>query len=57
MIQFADIDMLDRLILTVTPVALPSGTPILLRRLGADRLTLANVQQRGQFAQLTFTCR
>jgi dihydrofolate reductase len=52
--QFADADLLDRIVVTVAPVTLGAGAPLLPRDLGSDRLTLVSVTQRGQFAELTY---
>ncbi|AGZ38543.1 dihydrofolate reductase family protein [Actinoplanes friuliensis] len=51
---FADAGLLDELILGVAPVTLGGGAPLLPRRLEAARLTLTGVEQRGQFAYLTY---
>jgi dihydrofolate reductase len=51
---FADAGLLDELILGVTPVTLGAGAPLLPRRLESTRLRLTGVEQRGQFAQLTY---
>lgn len=53
--QFADAGLLDEIRLSVAPVTLGSGRPMLPRRLGVDRLTLRSVAQNGQFAELTYT--
>lgn len=52
--QFADIDRLDEVRVSVAPVVLPSGRPLLPRRLEGDRLHLEQVQQKGQFAELVY---
>jgi dihydrofolate reductase len=52
--QFADVGLLDRIIATVAPVTLGAGAPLLPREIHADRLTLVSVEQRGQFAELTY---
>ncbi|MGI3785644.1 MAG: dihydrofolate reductase family protein [Janthinobacterium lividum] len=54
--QFLDADALDELTLTVAPVALAGGAPLLPRRIESDRLTLTSVTQRGQFAELVYRC-
>nr|WP_296070212.1 dihydrofolate reductase family protein [uncultured Actinoplanes sp.] len=51
---FADAGLLDEIILGVAPVTLGAGAPVLPRRLGASRLRLTGMQQRGQFAYLTY---
>ena len=52
--QFADAGLLDEVILGVAPVTLGAGAPVLPRRLTSSRLTLASVEQRYQFAYLTY---
>ena len=52
---FADAGLLDELILGVAPATLGAGAPVLPRRLGSSRLSLAQVEKRGQFAYLTYT--
>ncbi len=52
--QFADVGLLDRIVVTIAPVTLGAGAPLLPRVLGADRLALAGVGRYGQFAQLTY---
>ena len=51
---FADQGLLDEIILGVAPVTLGAGAPLLPRRMLSSRLTLTAVQQRGQFAYLTY---
>lgn len=52
--QFFDAGALDEITLTVAPVFLPAGAPLLPRRIESDRLTLAGVRQAGQFAELRY---
>jgi dihydrofolate reductase len=52
--RFADAGLLDELILGVAPATLGAGAPLLPRRLTASRLSLTDVQRRGQFAYLTY---
>jgi dihydrofolate reductase len=52
--QFADAGLLDRITATVAPVTLGAGAPLLPRLLRSSRLTLTTVEQRGQFAELTY---
>lgn len=52
--QFDDAGALDRLQLTVAPVTLGAGAPLLPRRIESDRLTLTGVEQQGQFARLSY---
>jgi dihydrofolate reductase len=51
---FADAGLLDELILGVAPATLGAGAPLLPRRLPPSRLSLTDVQRRGQFAYLTY---
>jgi dihydrofolate reductase len=52
--QFLDIGALDRIALSVAPVALDGGAPLLPRRIESDRLTLVSAEARGQFARLIY---
>jgi len=52
--QFADAGLLDEIRVSVAPATLPSGKPLLPRRIGADRLELTAVRQAGAFAELTY---
>lgn len=52
--QFADAGLLDEIQVSVAPATLGSGKPLLPRRLGADRLQLAEVNRAGAFAELTY---
>lgn len=52
--QFADAGLLDRIIVTIAPVTLGAGAPLLPREIRSDRLTLRSVEQRGQFAEVTY---
>ena len=51
---FADAGLLDEIILGVAPVTLGGGAPLLPRRLPSSRLSLTGMEQRGQFAYLTY---
>jgi dihydrofolate reductase len=51
---FADAGLLDEIILGVAPVTLGGGAPLLPRRITSSRLTLTGMEQRGQFAYLTY---
>jgi dihydrofolate reductase len=53
--QFADLGMLDEILLTVAPVMLGAGAPLLPRRLTAAQLTLADCSHDGTFASVTYT--
>ena len=53
--QFHDHGLLDELILSVAPVTLGSGAPLLPRRMTTPPLTLVDVQKHGDvFAVLTY---
>jgi dihydrofolate reductase len=47
--QFADEGLLDEIQLSVAPVTLGAGAPLLPRRLLASDLTLVSVERQGQF--------
>jgi dihydrofolate reductase len=51
---FADAGLLDEIILGVAPVTLGAGAPLLPRRMTSSRLSLVKMEQRGQFAYLTY---
>jgi dihydrofolate reductase len=55
--QFIDVGALDQITLTVAPVTLAGGRPLLPRELRWDRLRLAGVEQVGEFAVLTYDVR
>ena len=55
--QFADAGHLDEIRVSVAPVTLASGKPLLPRRLESDRLTLDSVHRSGQFAELVYSVR
>ena len=53
--QFHDLGLLDEIILSVAPVTLASGAPLLPRRITDPPLKLANVENQGDvFAVLTY---
>jgi dihydrofolate reductase len=52
---FADAGLLDELILSVAPVTLGAGAPLLPRRLSSKRLRLTSARAAGQFAALTYS--
>ncbi|MET0931818.1 MAG: dihydrofolate reductase family protein [Aeromicrobium sp.] len=52
--QFADAGLLDRLIVTIAPVTLGEGAPLLPRDIRSERLTLTGTRRVGQFAELTY---
>lgn len=53
--QFADAALLDELRVSIAPVTLVSGRPLLPRVLESDRLTLQTVDRTGQFARLVYS--
>ena len=55
--QFADAGHLDEIRVSVAPVTLASGKPLLPRRIESDRLRLESVTQAGQFAELVYSVR
>lgn len=55
--QFADRGLLDEIIMSVAPVTLGAGAPLLPRRLTAGRIELTEVTRDRQFARLTYTVR
>ena len=52
--QFLDAGALDEIALSVAPVALTGGAPLLPRRVESDRLRLVSVSSVGQFARLVY---
>jgi dihydrofolate reductase len=52
--QFLDAGHLDRVELSVAPVSLRGGAPLLPRRLSSDRLRLVTVERNGSFARLVY---
>jgi len=52
--QFDDAGLLDEIIVTIAPVTLGSGAPLLPRRILSDRLRLTASGTMGQFAMLTY---
>lgn len=55
--QFLDAGALDELALSVAPVALTGGAPLLPRRVESDRLRLERAEKVGQFARLVYSVR
>ncbi|MEU1970319.1 dihydrofolate reductase family protein [Microbacterium sp. NPDC019599] len=53
--QFADAGLLDEIRVSIAPVTLGSGRPLLPRRLESDRLTLESARKAGQFAELVYS--
>ena len=52
--QFIAAQALDEIVLSVAPVALIEGAPLLDQRIESDRLTLIEARQIGQFARLRY---
>lgn len=52
--QFLDAGALDEIRLSVAPVSLTAGAPLLPRRVEADRLRLVSATAYGQFARLIY---
>ncbi|MGB3955456.1 MAG: dihydrofolate reductase family protein [Brooklawnia sp.] len=52
--QFLDAGALDEIALSVAPVALTGGAPLLPRRVESDRLRLESARPVGQFARLVY---
>lgn len=52
--QFAEEGLLDEIRLSIAPVTLGAGAPLLPRRLLAADLTLVNVERQGQFVSATY---
>lgn len=52
--QFLDAGELDEIALSVAPVALTGGAPLLPRRIESDRLRLVSASAVGQFARLVY---
>ncbi|WP_375384409.1 dihydrofolate reductase family protein [uncultured Microbacterium sp.] len=53
--QFADAGHLDQLRVSIAPVTLHSGRPLLPRVIESDRLRLESVDRTGQFARLVYS--
>ena len=51
---FLDAGALDRIALSIAPVALTGGAPVLPRRVESDRLRLRSAAAHGQFARLLY---
>ncbi len=52
--QFADAGLLDEIQVSIAPVTLGGGAPLLPRRLMSSQLTLASVERQGQFVAATY---
>jgi dihydrofolate reductase len=55
--QFADAGALDEVRVSIAPVTLGAGAPLLPRRLASTRLHLEEIDKLGQFIQARFTVR
>jgi len=55
--QLLDVGALDQIALSVAPVALTGGAPLLPRRVESDRLHLVSATAVGQFARLVYDVR
>jgi dihydrofolate reductase len=52
--QFADAGLLDEIQVSIAPVTLGAGAPLLPRRLTSSRLTLVGVERQGHFVAATY---
>ncbi|MFC6324341.1 dihydrofolate reductase family protein [Microbacterium koreense] len=52
--QFFDAGLLDEIRVSFAPAVLPSGKPLLPRRIGADVLELVDVRRNGAFAEVVY---
>ncbi len=52
--QFHDAGALDEIQVSIAPVTLDVGKPLLPRRIGSEHLRLGEVSRNGQFAELTY---
>jgi dihydrofolate reductase len=55
--QFLDIGALDEIAVSVAPVFLTGGAPLLPRRIESDRVRLRSAEAVGQFARLVYEIR
>lgn len=55
--QFLDAGALDQIAVSIAPVALEGGAPLLPRRVEANRLRLISAKAVGQFARLVYEVR
>lgn len=51
---FLDVGALDRIALSIAPVALTGGAPVFPRRVESDRLRLLSADAYGQFARIVY---
>lgn len=52
--QFFDAGALDEVALSIAPVALGGGAPLLPRRIGSERMRLVSASAHGQFARVIY---
>jgi len=52
--QFFDAGALDEVAVSIAPVTLDGGAPLLPRRIGSDRMRLVAASAHGQFARLIY---
>lgn len=52
--QFFDAGLLDEIAVSIAPVLLTGGAPLLPRRIESDRLRLVSATKVGQFARVTY---
>ncbi|WP_460773551.1 dihydrofolate reductase family protein [Microbacterium sp. GXF7504] len=52
--QFLDVDALDEIAVSIAPVTLAGGAPLLPRRIESARLRLVEARAAGQFARLRY---
>lgn len=55
--QFLDAGALDEIAVSIAPVLLAGGAPLLPRRVESDRLRLVSARAAGQFARLVYEVR
>ena len=55
--QFDDLGLLDEVLISVTPVFLGSGAPLLPRRITADRCSIRSARQAGQRVRIVMDVR
>jgi len=53
--QFLDAGALDEIAISIAPVALTGGAPLLPRRIESDRLRLVSARAFGQFARVVYS--
>jgi dihydrofolate reductase len=55
--QFDDVGLLDEILLSVTPVFLGAGAPLLPRRITSERLAIREARQAGQRVRIVLDVR